>query len=72
MNTATTTALPSDAAAITYAANQRAIARHLAFLQLRLAEHAAQAQGDPKNWGLVGDLAHVEAGLADLIGFLAV
>ena len=58
-------------AAEAYAVRASSIAAKLAALQAQLAAHAAKEAKDPTNWGLVGDLSHVDGaldGLAALLG----
>jgi sugar phosphate isomerase/epimerase len=59
-----------NAANDVYQEKQTAVHRLLAELD-RLAEaHGAQQAQRPADWGYVGDLAHVEERLKEVVGFL--
>ncbi|MBK8987344.1 MAG: hypothetical protein IPM39_14920 [Chloroflexi bacterium] len=45
--------------------------RHLiANMVLSVEAHRLKQQADPNDWGYVGDLAHVEERLKEVVGFL--
>jgi hypothetical protein len=44
----------------------------LRMLDMAIAAHEGRAKRDPKNWGLVGDLAHVDDKLTEIAAFLIV
>ena len=58
-------------AAETYAKRRSDIARLLDVLDMELDRHAARAKGDPRHWGLVGDLAKVRDDLIEAVRYLS-
>lgn len=53
-----------------YVEKQTAVGLLLMQLQAQLADHAVRQSRQPRDYGYVGDLAHVEERLRELRGFL--
>jgi len=65
-----TTTRDNRTAAQAYDENWMAIFANLNKLRAGLDAHKRQAFADPKNWGFVGDLAHVNELLAEAARFI--
>lgn len=53
-----------------YQAHQANIRELIKQLESRLEPHGTKALAAPDNWGYVGDIAHIEHRLNELVGFL--
>ena len=66
-----TTPPTQPTAAEAYAERRSDIARLLDVLDMELEKHGQAARADPGNWGRVGDLSRIRAGLVEMVAFLA-
>lgn len=63
-------AAASKTAAQSYQEHAARLPEKIAALQAALAEHAKKAGADPHNWGYVGDVAHFETRLDEMLATL--
>ncbi|MFM2053912.1 MAG: hypothetical protein RL456_1949 [Pseudomonadota bacterium] len=65
-----TQATARKTAAQSYQEHAARLPEKIAALQAALAEHAKKAGSDPHNWGYVGDVAHFETKIDELLATL--